>query len=376
MRHACMPRFRRLLRVLGCVLAAWTLHGASAPAGKPLLAFRVEARVALNLTELNFSAVRVLSDGGLLFLSADRQSIQRLAHPAGPANSFNIHSVPQVARASVRCGPDVGFDDARRVYVPAVWAHRDGGGSAKAQAGVFIFDADGRHVATVELPVRTAPERILVHPSGDLIVLGLDADYFNGRKPDCFLLHRVNLQGQLVRSFSPCPLPMEGLPGAGALRVPTADLREEVGRKADLWMTGRDLFHLLPVSRRLRIFESEGELKREVVFSLPERSELLARFGLRSQPAQTQVSKVVCLPTGTFLVEWLHIERVAAWRERRLTYLALHDSDGVPVTAASDPPASPSVPIGADAQGRVLFLWLNRSPAPRVELLLARAVVE
>jgi len=40
---------------------------------------------------------------------------------------------------------------------------------------------------------------------------------------------------------------------------------------------------------------------------------------------------LVCLPAGTFLVEWLHIERAASRGERRLSCLALHDSDRVPV---------------------------------------------
>ncbi len=355
-------------------LAAPLASAASSDASEAkALSFQLQARLLLKLPEVNFSAVKSLPGGDLVFLAQDRWGIHRFVRASESLASFGLHSVPESARASIQVKGDFTVDGAGSVYVPANWFEWQHGSTPKA--GVFVFGADGRYLRTIEFAMQCSPEKIAVDSNGNILVLSLDAAYLKGREKRCFLLHKFTKQGILVGSFSACPMASQN--GKAEFAVPGAALsalREEADR-GHVWIQDGQIYHVLPASRLLRVFDREGKPVREVSLTPPESATLLAGGGMTAAPNNDQVWRIISRPDGTYLVEWLHSEAAGTSGQRRTTFLALHDSDGRPLTSAVHPPVRPSIPVAADSQGRIIFLLLKWASADRPEMEMAPAVL-
>lgn len=365
------PCMVAVILLLGGAVTGAAVPGAEASRA---LGFHVESTAVLSLPDVHFSQAKCAPGGGFLFLAPDRWAMHRLS-PTGQRASFSLHAVPEAARATVQMSRGFDADPQGRVYVPGMWFGWERGSSPKA--GVFIFDAGGRHLETVELPVQIAPEHVAVDAAGDFVVLAVEAAYLQGRKAECYLLHRFSRQGEHRGSFSPCPSGL--LPGAsapqqrGAAHTP---LRAEAER-GSLWIRDGLIHHVLPATRVLRVFSGEAKPVREVKLIPPDSTGLLAQGGMRADPAGNQISRLVALPDGRFLVEWFHSEPAGASGQYRTTFLALHGPEGQPLTsAAHPPPGRPSIPLDCDGQGRVLFLHLARGGEEKVELVRASIVLQ
>ncbi len=171
-----------------------------------------------------------------------------------------------------------------------------------AKSGVFVFERTGGHNATVVLDLEGSPERIAVDATGQFYVLSLDA----------------------------------------------------------AWVEGGLVYHVLPQSRVVRVFDTGGALVREIALAPPDGTDLLAPPGLRADPASNQVARILRLRDGRWLIEWIHMER-SPGRGRRTTFLSLHGEDGRPLSQAAHPPSRPSIPVGTDAGGRCVL------PQPEAE---------
>lgn len=353
----------------GCTAVAASWDGSEAKT----LTFQIDAKVPLKLPEVNFGAVKSLPGGDLAFLAPDRWGIHRFSRASGSVSSFSLHAVPESSRASVQVRGDFAVDGAGNVYIPANWFEWKHGSTPKA--GVFIFDRGGRYLGTTELAMQCSPERIAVDSTGDFFVLSMDAAYLKGRQKECSLVHKFTRQGQHVVSFSACPtvLQAEG-PGPGLRGAAASALREEAER-GHLWMQNDQLYHVLPSSRLLRVFDRDGHLVREAAFVAPDSAALLASGGMTQAAGTSRVWRIVGRPDGSFLVEWQHAETSGSRGRLQTTFLALHDSSGRPLTKAAHPPARPGIPVASDSEGRIVFLFLNSAAPERPEVEMALAAV-
>lgn len=154
---------------------------------------------------------------------------------------------------------------ARGSWTVVEWKH-----GSTPKAGVFIFDREGRYTGTTELAMQCAPERIAVDSNGDMFASSLDAAYLKGREKDCSLVHKFTRQGQHVVSFSACP-PAAQAEGArpGVRGTAVSALRAEAER-GHVWIQNGQLYHVLPSSRLLRVFDRDGRAVREATLVSPD----------------------------------------------------------------------------------------------------------
>lgn len=372
-RHWTVVRFWPATLLIVCGMQGMASRAADAR-GTRSLSFRIESIRPVALHSVHFSTVKTSPGGGLVFLAPDRWAVHRLS-ASGEALSYSLHAVPETSRSRVQVNRDVAIDGSGKIYVPGNWFEwrKD----APPKAGVFVFEPDGRYSHTIELRLWCSPEHIAVDADGNIVVLGLEAGYVRGRREECRLLHRFAPDGKLLESFSSCP---EAPPPGEVDRSQRPALRRRLSEEAergDLFIRGGKIFQVLPQARTVRIFAGGSRLLQEVSFVPPESSRLLAEAGMRADPAGSRISRVVPLPDGRFLVEWLQIEPVGSSGQRRTTFLALHGPDGRPLSEAAHPPAGrPSIPVDCDWEGRVLFLHLNPEGSGRVELVRASLSLE
>ena len=372
-RHWTVFRFWPATLLIVCGMQGMPSRAADAR-GTRSLSFHIESIRPVALQSERFSIVRPWPGGGLVFVAPDRWTVHRVS-ASGHAVSFNLHTVPETSHSTIRPNRDVAIDGSGKIYVPGNWFRRKNEGAPKA--GVFVFEPDGRYSHTIELGLQGSPEHIAVDADGNIFVLGLEAGYIRGTARECRLLHRFAPDGKLLESFSPCPeAPPPGEVGRNQWPALRRRLSEEAER-GDLFIRGGRLFHVLPLARTVRIFAGGSRLLQEVAFVPPASSRLLAEAGMRADPAGSRISRLVPLPDGRFLVEWLQIEPVGPSGQRRTTFLALHGPDGRHLSEAAHPPAGrPSIPIDCDWEGRVLFLHLNPEGSGRVELVRAALSLE
>lgn len=369
------PLIAWLLAMLLCVLPAGRCLGApQLPAGSKELRFRVTSASALSHLDANIGTVKLSAEGDLLFLTSDRRAIHRLTPDGRRAFSWRLDPVLATASAGVQVKDDFTTDAGGRLYVAASWG--EPGGRAAPATGVLVFDPAGRHEKTIPLEHVASAERIAVDSQGMLYVLSLDTAWLRDRTRECHLVHKFTPGGKKVASFSPCPdQRVSSAAPLGASGSAISRLYEETAR-GQLWIRDGLVHHLLPGARLLRIFDSSGNMIREVLLTPPDSRGLLSPLHLEPDPAALRVWRVAELADGTFLIEWLHAEKAGTGGERRATFLALHGEDGRPLSRASHPPARPGGLIPGYHAREVLFLRLNVAQGRRVELLRATILPE
>lgn len=330
------------------------------------LIVEVIGRERIPLPEVHFSGIRQLPNGQLVFRTADRWAIQVLNRSTGTVVSHSLHSVPEGTAGSVELGSDFDGDSAGNLLFAGVWKEWKAG--TDLRASVFIFTPGKGFGPRQDLGFAGRPDRIAVLPDGGYVVLAADPACVRRLEPECLLLHKYSSRGERAISFSSFPTGLDPERRKVSPRETAARLRAETER-GHLWVQDGQIFHVLPVSRRLRVFNNDGRLVRETVLTTPQSTELLALHGLTPNSNGPQVWRIVARPDGTFLVTWLHIESTGGG-QRRGEYLALHGPDGRPITKAALPELRPAIPFRSDSEGIIHFLHL--SSATQVELVRAR----
>lgn len=346
--------------------AAWGDSGSGAVAE---LHFRVESSTELPLSNAHFALAQVAPNQEFFFMAADLWTMHRL-YPGGAVASFSLDAVAEAAAGDVQLSRSFAVDRQGRVHLLGVWREPKPG--APAKSGVFVFDGLGRNAETIVLSRQMDPQQLALDEAGNLIVLGFDGEFIRGRTPECRLLHRFSRGGVHMGSFSACPQDLVP-PSLSPAEHRSAFLRLRRETEEDLlWVRQGRVYHVLSGLRRLRIFTEDGAPLREIPFLPPDSRRLLAEGGMRADPANDRIRGLVQSPDGRRLVEWAHGENVGTSGRRQTTFLALHDSEGRPLSRAAHPaPSRPSVPLDCDADGRVLFLHLARDGGEKVVLVRA-----
>lgn len=321
--------------------------------------------VALTPSELG-GVVRRGPRGDIFFFSVERWTIHSVSENDSSIRRIALGPMPKDSSGVVDLMEDLVVDQSGRFFVPAIWTLRPRGGSA----GVVVFGAAGRYERAIRLSPRTNVRHIAMGASGDLFILGIDPDYFRGLTNSCFLLHRYTADGNRLSSFSSCP------PETSLARVVSGPQWERLNLEVDrgaVWLDGAYVYHLLPVSHRIRVFEeATGRLVREMLLPPPGPA-VPAGDELRSVGQLPLVWRALPLSDGRFFVHWM-VRSAASRGETRSAVMAMHDAQGKEISAAQGLPWQKAVPIVSNDDGTVTFLV--RQPDNTVRVIRSEVSVE
>jgi hypothetical protein len=284
--------------------------------------------------------------GDLYFLGSRRAVVHHLSKSTGNTHEISLAQPRELESAEIQ--RDLHVDQNGLLYLAATWKSA----GQQAGAGVFVFDAAGRNTRKIILSPPIMVRHVATDDQGNLFALGVDQEYFWRRTDDCLLIHKYSSEGKRTVAFSACPSHLD-LRRMGDVRPgPDAQRLWEEAARGRIWLKKGLVYHLLPVSRQLRIFEGNGSLVKNFVLTPPD-----AQSVLRQSPATNpdtsndQIWSLVDLPGGRYLVDWLHIEGGGRFR-----YLSLHDDEGKPLSAAMRTPWPRSLPKFSEEDGRVCFV--------------------
>lgn len=289
--------------------------------------------------------------GGIVLLAPKQRAVLKYGPNGAQLRTHQLEAIiPEFGRSRVEIYQDCAVDKAGRILIPAAWRES----SQKPVFGVFVLKPDGTYERSIILSPPAESRHIAPGEGGAFYVLGLDTGYFRGFESDCNLVHKYSIEGKRLVSFSGCPED-SGSDLMGQFR----QLKQEVDR-GQLWTSTGRIYHVLPHSRHLRVFDSDGSPVSDIRFQPPVDNDMLRDYPvMQSTPEADQVWRIVPLATGDFLVQWLHSERRGATRHN-LPYLALHDASGEALSRATPLPWKRSALAFADDQGHCYFVrWMS-----------------
>jgi hypothetical protein len=291
--------------------------------------------------------------GDFILVSSDGSTAFRLASDTGALDLYPLRGIPARVGSNLDRIASLDVDRSGNLYMPALWR----GAGRSHHLGVFVFEREGTLDRVIELQPVVLARRIAIEPSGSIYVLGIDPAYFKSGQEPCHLVHRYGPDGVRTHSFSPCPSELD-LRRPGDVR-PGPDwgrLKAETDR-GHLWIQDGSIYHVLPVSRRVRVFDSAGRMVRESVLTPPPTAaDLLRGYGQQDVTLSGEsVGRIWSAAAGGFVVQWLHTERRGNG-QHNFPYLAVHDSSGSPVSRAATLPCKQCTPLAVDADGTVTFL--------------------
>jgi hypothetical protein len=282
-------------------------------------------------------------------MSSDKLEVYRISPTGELAAAFPLAQVPETAALNAHVFQSLAVGPDGEVFVPITWSPRQ----RELYFGLAVFSAAGAYAHTITLEPNTEIRHAAVDVYGNIYALGIDAPYFRRRAASCFLLHKYSPDGKRVASFSECPT------------TELSWLQEDVDRGV-VWVRDSRLYHVLSLSLKLRVFDLEGELLREVTFQPPE--------GPQASGARVQIWRLAELPDGRFLIEWLRSEMAGSRTMSNVRLQSVHDRSGVLVSLPEEMSADPGTLLFADESGYCYFLgkdqggaWVLRKAGVRVE---------
>ncbi len=313
---------------------------------------RVIEKIAFELPPGPYSAVTRSADGHLYWLAPRRLEVIHIDGSTGETKTLKLTDVPEMASSQYDLMAGIQADANGDIFLPAIWRQQTRAWSF----GVFVVNRTSGHRGTIVLSPPAEIRHIALEPGRHLFVLGMDAAYFRHQTDTCMLVHKCDLEGRRLATFSECPFGL-ALRRSGDVR-PRADfnkLKREVDR-GDLWYRQNQVFHILPGFRRLRSFDAAtGTPVAEVEFLPPAP---LAEAGIR---------KIVPVAGGGYLVLWVASE-VSPGLERNSQLLSMHDASGRSLSV-KPPSRTEGAPLFADDSG---YIYLLQSLRPnRFELAKA-----
>ena len=316
---------------------------------------------------------RRASNGDLFLLSQPnpRSAILHRLTGEGPVKATSLSQAPApepfLSRSFMQAIAVNGNDE----FHVGMVGHKPGSGPTSRSffSGVVSVAADGTLRTTLHQPP-VEVRRIAIDQGGNVYALGLDPDYLRFRSDVCLLVHKYAPDGRRVTAFSNCP-GNDGhrvRSGAGVSGSPYYNrLKLEVER-GQLWIDGGFVYHFLPLSWRVRVFDPGGTMIKEVFLTPPPEDEVLSKpFVLPGPGDERWIRGMYTISGGRYLVQWI----LQAGTHRR-QYFAVHDQDG---NVVSRPLVSDLLPIQSDGSGNVYFLRAAEGPGT-FELVLARITVQ
>jgi hypothetical protein len=264
---------------------------------------------------------------------------------------MRLQPPPEGANAQVLYS-DIAVDSKGGMFVGATWTRQPSGGGA----GVLVYDTEGRYERTIVLSPRSNMRHLAMDASGNLFVLGIDPGYFRGVSNLCLLVHKYSPDGNRVTAFSSCPIPA----GDRSVQGPAWEqLSFEVDR-GSLWIENGKLYHVLPSSGVIRVFDpTTGLGLGEIALRLPQSDELAS---LATGPSVAW--RVLSRGSDGFLVVW-SVPTAAG----RTSVLVTHDRSGKPTGPRSR--VRTGMPVASAPNGHIFFL----SPQPDGTVGLLRGLV-
>ena len=364
-----VPEMGKPKKIAAVALPAWL--AAAGACGQPSAAepgrLRIEAleRRLLEAAGAGAAHFRLAPGGAVWALDRGQAALYRYAPGRSePARVRLAERFPQFRETGVNLLPGFAVDGAGRALVPAVW-FRPG---RRFTAAVFVVEPGSGGLA-VMLPPPVEIRHVALGEEGTFYVLGTDAGYFRGTAAECNLVHWYSAEGERLASFSRCPESPPGAP-AGAL-LQRLNRETESGR---LWTRAGLVYHVLPLSRQLRVFRRDGTPVRRAWLQPPVQEPAAGGTPFfATEQFSDQVQRIVPIANGGFLIQWLASQRQGAGR-RNFPYLALHNAAGEAISRPRPLPWKRSALAFSDEEGRCYFLrWISPE---RYELIRTTASLE
>lgn len=352
--------------------AAAAISGMLAPAAAQRitsgrLTIRELSARSLSLAEAPVTAACRSPGGAAYLLERPKARLHVVDPEKGTQQHFDIGAiVPSFEQNQTKLISGLDIGPGETVYLPFAWRRA----GTKPEFGVFILRSEGQFERLVLFRPPVEIRHIAIGEGGEIFVLGGDPDYFLGKRADCFLIHKYSAAGERISSFSPCP------PGGERRRLAEFHrLRPEI-EQGRLWVEDGSVFHLLPMSRRLRVHDSSGKLLENKQFQPPSSaSAFLDEAGAGSRATDSDVIwRIVPLSKGKYLVQWTHSDHYGGGSIHKVPYLALHDASGNPLSDATRPPWPRSAPAFRASGSECYFL--RSATAGRLDFVRARVEVE
>jgi len=303
--------------------------------------------------------------GDFYLLSSDAGSISRLGPDGEVKAILHLASITDLLGIGTQPGANFAVGPGDSVYVPLLW-RPNLGKPRDTHAGLAVFSPNGSYRARIVFDPPVEIRRAAVDPLGNLYVLGMDPSFFQQELNSCYLIHKYSPDGKRLDSFSSCSQ-AAGLRGERTQLGPGFRRLQAEADRGQVWLTDSRVYHLLPLSRTLRIFEPEGKLVAEVRFESP-----WAEWNA-AQPLSIWIWNVAPLADGNYLVEWLRSERDGA-RALNSRHQTIHDSGGRVLSLPVPMVASTGTLLSGDGQG--LCYLLGKDAAGRIVVRQARASLE
>jgi hypothetical protein len=256
----------------------------------------------------------------VFFFEDRRSTVFRVSAGDGSIREMTLEDAPEFAGDSGAVQQGAFVNERGDCLIPALWR----GGS-----GYFVFTGDGRYVKTIRFNPPLGLRRIARGAGGSLYVLGLEPASRPGPR---LLVHKYSAAGARITAFSGCP--------------PESTAAELAG--GQVWVKDGLVYHVLPASKRLRVFDARGKLLRDNAIEFP-------------AGASGAIQTAAPAPGGRFLLEWAGAGTYLARRS-----LSLHDQNGRAISAATPEPERSAL-LFTDSGG-ICYL-LRYTPDGRQEIV-------
>jgi hypothetical protein len=312
----------------------------------------------LNLPFYSFTGFAVSPSGTVYSTINEKREVQALAIPGGQVRNLRLRDLPEEV-SHWQLGPEVAGDWSGYLYVAGhsrELSFREVPSSRLL--GVSVFKPDGRYSFQMSLMPSIEIMHMVVDDFGNLFALGVELESLYSPFSPCSMVHKYSRQGTRLTEFSSCPpaddaRPVDQSPGR------LLSSRENDARSGQLFFYDGFLYHVMFPLRTIRVFEASGRLVRELRLDPPRTDAPASTNSLELQASsRDEVTHVVVLRGGRFLVEWAHVEHTNSG-SNKLLYLRIHDGDGRILTRAGVAPVTPSMLLYADTDDHVYFLGVR-----------------
>ncbi len=311
------------------------------------LEWNIVGRRPIPIADDAFTVARNMANGDVLLFSSRSAKVQRISPLLGGVHTFAATNISELEGMKVNWLDDIASTPDGSTLLPVIWR----AAPRNTSFGLAVFDRNGAHRRMIRLQPPAEIRHFTTTPSGGFVVLGLDPAFFRRQTSQCLLLHEYAVDGSRIRSFSPCPEGLELLrPGQPQPGPGYQWLKDEVDR-GKVWVESDRLYHLLPRSRSIRVFDLTGKMTRQIAMETP-----AFPATLRDTPsdARSDVADAFMAGPGQIVALWSRIAE-GGGRAARSRYLAIHNLAGKAITPAALP-SREQMPIGSAASGSLLII--------------------